>query len=45
MRVVFNAASPRHTSLRGGSFFTIEKQDEATQIWNVVRTDSDLDTT
>jgi hypothetical protein len=43
--VVFNAASPRHSPMRGGTFFVIEKQNESNGEWEISRTDADIDTT
>ncbi|CAL8100425.1 unnamed protein product [Orchesella dallaii] len=43
MKAVFVGGKPRNNSLRGGSFFIIEKQQDDGN-WQTVRTDADLDT-
>ncbi|XP_021951036.1 neutral ceramidase [Folsomia candida] len=41
---VFAGGSPRNSPLRGGSFLSVEKRNDATGAWTIVRTDSDVDT-
>jgi len=42
LRVNFFAGSPRHRSMRGGTYLTIEKE-RANGSWEIVRTDADTD--
>jgi len=43
MWVMFSAGSPRHRSMRGGTYFTIEREN-SDGTWEIVRTDADADT-
>ncbi len=44
VKVVFQSACPRNNVRRGGTFMTVEHQEEDTNTWTVVHSDDDWST-